>query len=391
MKWKRKKPQLPTGKIGFGDAVKAVSDMGRGGRRAQRLAMKERNKYRKRHAFGLFVVLPFDAILWAVLDARLFVPYCRVTRLVFALPRVNDLLMDIERSQTLPFAASRGVRVAFFFFVVSHILGCLLFKYALLPDAVYYSESPWVLGSERDLGDTVPGFATYIRSLYWSMQTLTTAGHADVVDEKSKTAANWEILVAMLTIILGNLTFIYVSSNITALVLRLQTRLEQYRFKLKGVDKYLSRNRVSKEVRKRVKRFFRRSLDHDDNDDQKLIGEMPGNLRREVLQDIYMRTLRRVPLFFRVDRDALVQICSSLRRSTFLPDEIICRQGEVGPSASPLRPDVVSPHTHLSRARNEIALHAHCMLSSPGRARAPAPRERRGHLRHLPSGGGGGG
>ena len=42
-----------------------------------------------------------------------------------------------------------------------------------------------------------------------------------------------------------------------------------------------------------------------------------------------MRTLRRVPLFFRVERDALVQICSSLRRSTFLPDEVICRQGEV--------------------------------------------------------------
>ena len=331
MKWKRKKPQLPTGKVGFGDAVKAVSDMGRGGRRAQRLAMKERIKYRKRHAFGLFVVLPFDAILWAVLDARFFVPYYRVTRLVFAYPRVNDLQADIERSQTLPFAASRGIRVAAFFLIVSHILGCLLFKYALIPDAVYYSESPWVLGSERDLGDTVPGFATYIRSLYWSMQTLTTAGHADVVDEKSKTAQHWEIGVAMLTIILGNLTFIYVSSNITALVLRLQTRLEQYRFKLKGVDKYLSRNRVSKEVRKRVKRFFRRSLEHESGSDQQIIEQMPGALRREVLQDIYMRTLRRVPLFFGSEAVVLAQICSLVRRAVFLPEEIICRQGEERP------------------------------------------------------------
>ena len=68
-------------------------------------------------------------------------------------------------------------------------------------------------------------------------QTLTTSGHADTVDESVETARNWEILVAMLTIILSNISFIYLSANFTSLILRLQTRLEQYRFKLKGVDK----------------------------------------------------------------------------------------------------------------------------------------------------------
>ena len=41
----------------------------------------------------------------------------------------------------------------------------------------------------------------------------------------------------MLTIILSNISFIYLSANFTSLILRLQTRLEQYRFQLQGVDK----------------------------------------------------------------------------------------------------------------------------------------------------------
>ena len=111
---------------------------------------------------------------------------------------------------------------------------------------------------------------------------------------ESKTARNWEIFVAMITIVVGNLTFIYVSANFTSLILRLQTRLEQYRFRLQNVDSYLKRNQVSREVRKRVKRFFRRSLEQESSgSDRLIVDEMPGALRREVLRaNIMRRTIR---------------------------------------------------------------------------------------------------
>ena len=111
----------------------------------------------------------------------------------------------------------------------------------------------------------------------------------------------------------SELAYVYTVANFTTLILRMQQRLEQYRFKLKGVDQYLRRNRVSKEVRKRVQRFFRRSLENESNDDQ-IIAQMPGSLRREVMQDINMRTLRRVPLFFGCESEALGAVCGVLRR-----------------------------------------------------------------------------
>ena len=96
----------------------------------------------------------------------------------------------------------------------------------------------------------MPSIDTYIRSLYWSFQTITTAGHADFVDEQTQTAKNWEILSAIITMFIGQFTFIYMSANFTSLILRLQAKLEEYRFKLEGVDTYLTRNHVSKDVRK---------------------------------------------------------------------------------------------------------------------------------------------
>ena len=61
-----------------------------------------------------------------------------------------------------------------------------------------------------------------------------------------------------------------------------------------------------------------------------------------VLQDINMRTLRRVPLLLGVQTDALGDLCSVIRRAVFLPEEILCRQGEVVTELFILESGVVS-------------------------------------------------
>ena len=57
-------------------------------------------------------------------------------------------------------------------------------------------------------------------------------------------------------------------SQFTSLILRLNTQLETYRTRLRGVDRYLSRNRVSKELRYAVKRHFEYAFRHGSDNDQ---------------------------------------------------------------------------------------------------------------------------
>ena len=57
---------------------------------------------------------------------------------------------------------------------------------------------------------------------------------------------------------------------------------------------------------------------------------MPRSLRREVLKHINMRVLRKVSLFFGRDAAFTAQLCHVLTRTTFIPSEEICRQGDIG-------------------------------------------------------------
>ena len=60
--------------------------------------------------------------------------------------------------------------------------------------------------------------------------------------------------MAILVVVVATFVYIYVTANFTSLILRLNTQLENYRTRLQGVDRYLARNRVSKELRSAVKR-----------------------------------------------------------------------------------------------------------------------------------------
>ena len=255
--------------------------------------------------------------------------------------------------------------------------------------------------------------------------------------------------MAILVVVVATFVYIYVTANFTSLILRLNTQLENYRTRLQGVDRYLARNRVSKELRSAVKRcgawgtaspnpaphtraahgrrtcaphmraaharrtraphtraaharraesdrppftsesglwlrrplptmlpplgsplsqrrrpccpsplpvwltsgspggvwrtfaprppqsppplprsHFTHAFSLGSDDDQALLEQMPHSLRRAVLSDIYMATLRRTPIFFGCAR-LLRTICPLVRRSVCLSGDKLCKQGDV--------------------------------------------------------------
>ena len=69
-------------------------------------------------------------------------------------------------------------------------------------------------------------------------------------------------------------------------MLKLNQRLQLYRTKMNGVDAYLKRNHVSKDVQRSVKRHFRKSFEEDqiNSESHAVLEAMPRYLRRTVLQ-----------------------------------------------------------------------------------------------------------
>lgn len=224
----------------------------------------------------LLSVLPYDAPLWGSHRQGL-IPVVRLTRLAFALPRQLSSMTKLERSQAVSFTASRSFRVLHFFFWITHVLGCALHFFSRAAESAHghYAFAPWHEsqvgvkaiggGGSETLAPsglvTKPGTSLgyLLRSHYWSMMTLTTTGHVDIINADGsfdKPGEDWEFVCAVCVVVLATFVYIYVNANFTSLILRLNTQLESYRTRLQGVDRYLSRNRVSRELRTAVKRHF---------------------------------------------------------------------------------------------------------------------------------------
>ena len=159
--------------------------------------------------------------------------------------------------------------------------------------------------------------------------TLTTTGHVDIINsDGTGSGKDWEVLSAVGVVVVATFVYIYVNANFTSLILRLNTKLENYRTRLQGVDAYLVRNKVSKELRTAVKRHFTHAFSHGTEADATLLEQMPHSLRRAVLADIYMTTLRRTPIFFGCPKLQRL-LCSTMHRSACLSGDKLCKQGDV--------------------------------------------------------------
>ena len=296
-----------------------------------------------RGAVQLLLVLPYDLMLWGS-AAQPAVPYLRLSRLVFAPAQLHSGLKSLERSQLLPFTLSRFVRLLIVLILATHYIGCLFARICRMPeDAVgHYGTAPWRVDGDRDDGSSGGGgnaanesaFAEYIVSGYWSIMSLTTTGHVDIIeldDDGLRQGQVWEYCFAISIVIVSTFVYIYVNANCTSLMLKLNTRLEQYRARLQGVELYLKRNQVSKDIQRAVKRHFKRSFDEDQihSNSHAVLEAMPRYLRRTVLQDIHMRTVRRAPLFVGIENEMLAQICAVVRRVAYHPEELLCKQGDL--------------------------------------------------------------
>ncbi|KAL1521906.1 hypothetical protein AB1Y20_021556 [Prymnesium parvum] len=273
----------------------------------------------------LLVVLPFDALFWAS-TSRELLPFFRLTRFGYALFHAHKAVLELESSQTVPFTLCRLVRLMSFTLLFTHVLGCAFLYLTSRPAAYHFSTAPWLAPQLAS-----PGVGTrYLRSMYWSFISFTTAGHKDVVGEDwSHPGRNWEAFMAFLVAFVVTFAFMYMNANFTSLVIRANSRLLQYRVRLGQVNAYLRRNKVSSEVCKRVRRYFARQQQSALASDKAILQTLPTSLQKEVMRDIHARTLKLSPTLATLEPAALGQLCAVVHTVMYLPEETIIQHGDV--------------------------------------------------------------
>ena len=241
-------------------------------------------------------------------------PWVRLVRLTpLTLIKIDAQMSELERSQTIPFMLARTMRILYVMIVTLHSIACIfLFATRQSVIATHYRESPWKQTDEP-----------YLRSMTFALMSLTTVGH---IEDEVVQGAIWELAISAFIVVIASVLYIWMTANFTTMMLRVYKNLEDYRIRISQVESYLKRYRVRPSLARLVRQHVRQAHENAGKDDDVIIQQLPRSLRRELMIDINMRTLRRAPFFVGSDHHMVSMVCSMLSRVTFMREELIHEQ-----------------------------------------------------------------
>ena len=192
------------------------------------------------HLVRCVLALPFDAIFWFTGSAGL-VPFVRLMHLPSTVEHVYHLLSLLQRSPSISYNKARLLHLLLLLSGVMHYVACVFVLVSrsdtVLGDArQHYVSTPWLPDGSaetwRDNPSEYDGGYVYLRAAYWAMMTLTTVGHVDTMDERDEKGggSGVEVLINILIIIVAMFMYTFFIGNMTAMMLRANTRVKELAF-----------------------------------------------------------------------------------------------------------------------------------------------------------------
>ena len=288
-----------------------------------------RTEIRKRYFKGSFAIhllaaLPLD-LFFLLAGAKMMFFQTSIV-LLLRLPRLLRLIhlhAIIKRWEWLNWSNPVYLRIFRFLsiiFLAVHWIACLWFFIGYADG--FPSDSWMVIAGVAEA--TV--FDQYIRSLYWTITTMTTVGYGDISPGRSV-----EYIVGMIVMGIGASTYAFIIGSVASLFSNIDAAKASYWNRVEAISSYLHHRQVPQELGEKVRSYYdymwakRRGLQEGS-----LFTDLPGPLRLEVMLHLTNDLLDKVPLFKYSSpalRDALLE---ALQAQTYAPDGWVVKEGEIG-------------------------------------------------------------
>jgi len=297
--------------------------------------------YSREFAFALLASVPLlvDLATLKSTDSELIVVVMlRMVRLSFIARTFDTLRLSLE---------DMGVVITqsmFRMIVILHIIG---FLFLIFMGCAYYflACNPWTDERHRACRNKGPhGNATliwpdgdrdvmgpapvsrFLRSAYYSMQTLFTIGYGDSVAPVSQA----EVIFACLYMYIGEFCYALMIANMTSLMSNTDVIYMRFKQEMDVLNDYMHNRMTPEGMRHRVKDYFEYEYQKQYGmlEDQILSGFSP-HLHKEIMAQ-YMRFLCKVPYFSHAHRPErfILAAASEMHNRTYTPNATMMYQNE---------------------------------------------------------------
>ena len=293
--------------------------------------VSDRSVCTRHYAGRLMVVdilgsLPLDLIAWVLIGNGQFLGGSMVLALrLLRLLRIVRLFVILRRWEAFNWSNPGALRVVKFLasiLLLMHWLACIWFFSAF---ASGFPADSWA--ARASIVDSDP-VAQYIRSMYWTITTMTTVGYGDITPARS-----FEYILAAIIMLMGASLYAFIIGSIASLLGSIQAAKNSHWERIESVTEFLRQRQVPAEIDAKVRNYYEYVWEHDRGMNRNaMLNDLPGPLRLEILLHLASNILVTVPLFKNCSPILRDELLTSLESRTFTPGSNIASEGEMGRS-----------------------------------------------------------
>lgn len=165
----------------------------------------------------------------------------------------------------------------------------------------------------------------YIRSLYWSVTTLTTIGYGDITPR-----TNPQTVYTMFVMIIGVGIYGYVIGNIASLLSGLDVSRTLFQDKLNTINAFLKYKKVPPHLSNRVRSYYINLWENKHGiDEEEIWQNLPTGIRIDLSLFLHHHLINVVPFFKDAPEELKREIVLELKPAYFMKGDIIFREGDV--------------------------------------------------------------
>jgi len=282
------------------------------------------SRYKKKEfVFDLLAAIPFDLVFLLMMDVGYqgisVVLWLRLIRLI----RIRQLFIIFKRWQRHYSINPGFLRIGKFFSVImllSHLIACGWYLTAYLSK---FPQKSWAVLENIHTSDV---YSQYIRSIYWTITTMTTVGYGDIVPH-----VNYEYIFGIIVMLIGASTYAFIIGNIASLISSMDAQKSKHWNNLDTLKLYLKQRGVSSRISSKVQNYYEYRWEHHRGlKEDRLMNNLPEPLRLELMKELTKDLLEEVPMFKYCSKQLKNILILALHAETFNPGSFISRAGDKG-------------------------------------------------------------
>jgi len=258
-------------------------------------------------------LIPIELVLVCFLNYR---PEYRLNRLIKT-NRLFECRLKTETRNSHPFLF-RIIYLVLLILVIIHWNGCIYF---MISKQIGLGTDNWVfdgsIHSELSF--------EYASCFYWSILMLTTIG------EVSEPENNYESFVMIINFLIAIVLIATLVGNIGSVISNMSIEQDNFKRKVDAIKSLMKLRKVSKELDKRVIKWFAYFHEHSkESDDSNTLKNLPVKLEIEIASHVHMEILKKVNIFSECEEGLLRELVTKLKTQIYSPGDFVCRKGDIG-------------------------------------------------------------